>query len=169
MSRETEAGHWYARMHGSDADSSRATFDKWRRDPANAAAYAAYEDDWTLTGSIAPAPRARSRSEREAARFAPGGVRWALATAAAIAIALLFAWNIDRGGDTAQNASGPMLPGQLRETTMDPTKRTLLRVEVVASEAVATGERVESLMGNKPEARFRFIQERAEFATDLDV
>jgi len=114
VSRETEAGHWYARMHGSDADSSRATFDKWRRDPANAAAYAAYEDDWTLTGSIAPAPRARSRSEREAARFAPGGVRWALATAAAIAIALLFAWNIDRGGDTAQNASGPMLPGQLR-------------------------------------------------------
>lgn len=114
MSRETEAGHWYARMHGPDADSSRAAFNAWKRDPANAEAYAAYEDDWTLTGSIAPAPRARSRSEREAARFAPGGSRWALATAAAIVIALIFAWTFDRRADTPQIASGPMLPGQLR-------------------------------------------------------
>lgn len=114
MSRETEAGHWHARMHGPDADSSRAAFDAWRRDPANAAAYAAYEDDWTLTGHIAPAPRARSRSEREAARFAQGGARWALATAAAIIVALLFAWNFDRRPDTPQIASGPMLPGELR-------------------------------------------------------
>lgn len=114
MSRETEAGHWYARMHGPDADSSRAAFNAWKRDPANAEAYAAYEDDWTLTGSIAPPPRARSRSEREAARFAPGGSRWALATAAAIVIALIFAWTFDRRADTPQIASGPMLPGQLR-------------------------------------------------------
>ena len=114
MSRETEAGHWHARMHGPDADSSRAAFEAWRRDPANAAAYAAYEEDWALTGRIAPAPRARSRSEREAARFAPGGARWALATAAVIVVALLFAWTIDRRPDTPQIAGGPMVPGQLR-------------------------------------------------------
>jgi topoisomerase-4 subunit B len=62
---------------------------------------------------------------------------------------------------------GEMMPGQLKETTMDPARRTLLRVEIV--EDKATGEAVESLMGNKPEERFRFIQERAEFAHDLDI
>ncbi len=63
---------------------------------------------------------------------------------------------------------GEMLPAQLKETTMDPTKRILLKVEIV--EEKTTGERVESLMGNKPEERFRFIQENAEFAAvDLDI
>jgi topoisomerase-4 subunit B len=62
---------------------------------------------------------------------------------------------------------GEMMPGQLKETTMDPAKRTLLRVEIV--EDKETGEAVESLMGNRPEERFRFIQERAEFAHDLDI
>ena len=62
---------------------------------------------------------------------------------------------------------GEMMPAQLKETTMDPAKRTLLRVEIV--EDKTTGEAVESLMGNKPEERFRFIQERAEFARDIDI
>jgi topoisomerase-4 subunit B len=62
---------------------------------------------------------------------------------------------------------GEMLPGQLKETTMDPAKRTLLKVEIV--EDAETGAAVDSLMGNKPEERFRFIQERAEFAQDLDI
>ncbi len=63
---------------------------------------------------------------------------------------------------------GEMLPAQLKETTMDPAKRILLRVEIV--EDKSTGERVDSLMGNKPEERFRFIQEKAEFASlDLDI
>jgi len=62
---------------------------------------------------------------------------------------------------------GEMLPAQLKETTMDPAKRILLRVEIVEDEA--TGERVDSLMGNKPEERFRFIQENAVFAHDLDI
>jgi topoisomerase-4 subunit B len=64
---------------------------------------------------------------------------------------------------------GEMLPSQLKETTMDPAKRTLLRVEIAEADNAATGQVVESLMGNKPEERFRFIQERAEFAKDLDV
>ncbi|MEQ9688218.1 MAG: hypothetical protein RLO48_00670, partial [Bauldia litoralis] len=60
-----------------------------------------------------------------------------------------------------------MLPAQLKETTMNPANRVLLRVQVVGVDE--TGASVESLMGNKPEERFRFIQERAEFAHDLDI
>jgi topoisomerase-4 subunit B len=65
---------------------------------------------------------------------------------------------------------GEMMAAQLKETTMDPRKRTLLRVDVIDAEA-ATKDAVDALMGTKPEARFRFIQERAEFAeTDvLDI
>ncbi|MER8389460.1 DNA topoisomerase IV subunit B [Mesorhizobium sp. M1428] len=58
---------------------------------------------------------------------------------------------------------GEMMAAQLKETTMDPKKRTLLRVDVIDAEA-ATKDAVDALMGTKPEARFRFIQERAEFA-----
>jgi topoisomerase-4 subunit B len=65
---------------------------------------------------------------------------------------------------------GEMLASQLKETTMDSRKRTLLRVEVLDEEA-ATKTAVDALMGSKPEARFRFIQERAEFAAadELDI
>ncbi|TPK76531.1 DNA topoisomerase IV subunit B [Mesorhizobium sp. B2-4-17] len=58
---------------------------------------------------------------------------------------------------------GEMMASQLKDTTMDPRKRTLLRVDVIDAEA-ATKDAVDALMGTKPEARFRFIQERAEFA-----
>ncbi|MGE0611206.1 MAG: DNA topoisomerase IV subunit B [Hyphomicrobiales bacterium] len=66
---------------------------------------------------------------------------------------------------------GEMLPKQLKETAMSPATRTLLRVELADDEKTATARAVEQLMGNKAEARFRFIQERAEFATteDLDI
>ncbi|RJG45423.1 MULTISPECIES: DNA topoisomerase IV subunit B [unclassified Mesorhizobium] len=63
---------------------------------------------------------------------------------------------------------GEMMASQLKETTMDPKKRTLLRVDVV-DDAAATKLSVEALMGTKPEARFRFIQERAEYAQELDI
>ncbi|BCG94284.1 DNA topoisomerase IV subunit B [Mesorhizobium sp. 131-2-1] len=62
---------------------------------------------------------------------------------------------------------GEMMASQLKETTMDPRKRTLLRVDVNEIDS-ATKDRVDELMGTKPEARFRFIQERAEFA-EADV
>ncbi|PPD29555.1 MAG: DNA topoisomerase IV subunit B [Hyphomicrobium sp.] len=57
----------------------------------------------------------------------------------------------------------------LKSTTMDPAKRLLLRVEVAAADKIAISETVNALMGSKPETRFRFIQERAAFAKDLDV
>jgi topoisomerase IV subunit B len=66
---------------------------------------------------------------------------------------------------------GEMMAAQLKETTMDPRKRTLLRVMLLADDRKDTEKSVERLMGTKPEARFAFIQERAEFADEaaLDV
>jgi topoisomerase IV subunit B len=66
---------------------------------------------------------------------------------------------------------GEMLASQLKDTTMNPQTRTLLRVVVVADDRKQTDSSVERLMGNKPEARFEFIQERAEFVNEeaLDV
>ncbi|MDB5435192.1 MAG: parE [Phenylobacterium sp.] len=64
---------------------------------------------------------------------------------------------------------GEMMPAQLKETTMDPSKRTLARVTLPRAEEVVEAL-VEQLMGRKPELRFQFIQENAEFAVaDLDV
>jgi topoisomerase-4 subunit B len=63
---------------------------------------------------------------------------------------------------------GEMMASQLKETTMDPRKRTLLRVQVI-EDAERTKGAVDALMGTKPEARFRFLQERAEFVEELDI
>lgn len=64
---------------------------------------------------------------------------------------------------------GEMNASQLKETTMNPERRTLLQVSVVEGEKAAVSEAVNALMGSKPEARFRFIQEHAAFAKDLDI
>ncbi|MBO7243726.1 MAG: DNA topoisomerase IV subunit B [Alphaproteobacteria bacterium] len=71
---------------------------------------------------------------------------------------------------------GEMPPQQLKETTMDPKKRTLLKVvvphkatEEEAEEAVYTKNIVSRLMGTKPEYRFQFIQEHARFVENLDI
>jgi topoisomerase-4 subunit B len=66
---------------------------------------------------------------------------------------------------------GEMMPAQLKETTMDPKKRTMLRVEIPEVDENVTSKTVDQLMGNKPEARFKFIQENAEFTEGdmLDV
>ena len=62
---------------------------------------------------------------------------------------------------------GEMPMRDLKETTMDPAKRTLLRVKIFEEDLASTSDAVERLMGNKPEARFAFIQERASGAADL--
>jgi topoisomerase-4 subunit B len=64
---------------------------------------------------------------------------------------------------------GEMNAPQLKETTMNMAKRNLLRVVIDKDDKVAITEAVNALMGSKPEARFRFIQERAAFAKDLDI
>ena len=71
---------------------------------------------------------------------------------------------------------GEMSAQQLKETTMDKSKRTLLKVLVPAAnteegkeEAFETRRMVERLMGKNPESRFKFIIERAKFVDDLDI
>ncbi|MCH8348012.1 MAG: DNA topoisomerase IV subunit B, partial [Proteobacteria bacterium] len=65
---------------------------------------------------------------------------------------------------------GEMPPRQLKETTMNPGTRTLLRVALPGDYAgqVETLRLVDDLMGKKPERRFIFIQENAGKVEDLD-
>ncbi|MDZ7602707.1 MAG: DNA topoisomerase IV subunit B [Hoeflea sp.] len=64
---------------------------------------------------------------------------------------------------------GEMMASQLKETTMDPAKRTLLKVAIDATDPESTRDAVDNLMGTKADARFRFIQEHAAFADNLDI
>ncbi len=71
---------------------------------------------------------------------------------------------------------GEMPPAQLKETTMNPANRTLIRVTVPGDhtdddkiEAKQTARLVEQLMGKKPELRFQYIQENAQFVDEIDV
>jgi topoisomerase-4 subunit B len=64
---------------------------------------------------------------------------------------------------------GEMDAKDLKETTMDPTSRKLIRVTIDEDEPGETGDLVERLMGKKPELRFQYIQENARFVEELDV
>ena len=64
---------------------------------------------------------------------------------------------------------GEMNAKQLKETAMDPAHRLMLRIELGDGDQSEIGAAVNALMGSKPEARFRFIQDRAAFANTLDI
>ncbi|HBS39491.1 MAG TPA: DNA topoisomerase IV subunit B [Rhodobacteraceae bacterium] len=64
---------------------------------------------------------------------------------------------------------GEMDAKDLKETTMDPISRKLIRVSIDEDEPGETGDLVERLMGKKPELRFQYIQENARFVQELDV
>jgi topoisomerase-4 subunit B len=64
---------------------------------------------------------------------------------------------------------GEMMPAQLKETTMNAGLRTLLKVVIADDDREETEDLVERLMGKKPELRFQYIQEHAQFAKDIDV
>ncbi len=64
---------------------------------------------------------------------------------------------------------GEMPPAVLKETTMDPAKRILLRVIASPEQRAETSTLVESLMGKRPELRFQFIQENAGKVVELDI
>jgi topoisomerase-4 subunit B len=71
---------------------------------------------------------------------------------------------------------GEMPPAQLKETTMAPENRTLIRVTIPGDhtdddkiEGKETARLVDQLMGKKPELRFQFIQDHAQFVEEIDV
>ena len=72
---------------------------------------------------------------------------------------------------------GEMPAKQLKETTMDPASRTLIRVSIdqaaqaaqLVSSDVSIDDLVERLMGKNAEARFDFIQQNASFVQDIDI
>ena len=64
---------------------------------------------------------------------------------------------------------GEMDAKDLKDTTMDPATRKLIRVSVDEDAPGETGDLVERLMGKKPELRFQYIQENARFVEDVDV
>ena len=64
---------------------------------------------------------------------------------------------------------GEMDAKDLKDTTMNPKTRKLIRVSIDDEEGGETGDLVERLMGKKPELRFEYIQENARFAEELDV
>ncbi len=64
---------------------------------------------------------------------------------------------------------GEMDAKDLKETTMDPASRRLIRVSVDDDLPGETGDLVERLMGKKPELRFQYISENARFVEELDV
>ena len=62
---------------------------------------------------------------------------------------------------------GEMMPKVLWQTTLNPSTRRLLRVEI--SDQIVTDRIINDLMGKDASARFRFIMDRAEDAEELDV
>ena len=62
---------------------------------------------------------------------------------------------------------GEMSAEQLWNTTMDPTKRTMLRVSV--DDAIAADEIMSLLMGEKVEPRKEFIEQNSKLVVDLDI
>lgn len=64
---------------------------------------------------------------------------------------------------------GEMDAKDLKETTMNPSSRKLIRITIDEEAPGETGDLIQRLLGKKPELRFQYIQENARFAEELDV
>ena len=83
---------------------------------------------------------------------------------------------LTRGNRKAENLQwvrfkglGEMDAKDLKDTTMNPATRKLIRVSIDEDAPGETGDLVERLMGKKPELRFQYISENARFVEELDV
>ncbi len=154
--QEREAIDWATTMSGNPSDSEKKAFEAWHAKPGNAEAYAKAENDWVFAEDMSPvrikADARHFRSEADA----PGGFRWAVATAAAIVLALGGAWYIQRGSGETQLAQSGTAPGE--QTLGDGTRVTLMdgaRIETQFS----TGARRVILVGGR--ARFDVAHDAA--------
>jgi transmembrane sensor len=119
--QQREAADWAALMRGEPSEADAKAFDAWRARPGNADAYARAVDDWDYSGTTS---RQHIEAKARGERHAPGSLRWAVATIAAIGLALGFAWYLQGRSDEQQIAAGPMRPGELQLT--DGTVVTLM-------------------------------------------
>lgn len=109
--QQREAADWAALMRGTPSDAERRAFDDWRAAPGNADAFARAVDDWAYSAQTS---RQRIEAKARSERHAPGSLRWAVATVAAVGLALGFAYYLQGDRDQPQIAAEPMLPGQLK-------------------------------------------------------
>lgn len=134
MIRDWKASDWSARMRGPDAEKHRAAFEKWLRDPRNAAAYAKYQSDLRFTENLTRTDVPGADERHAASRSVP--LRWAIGAAAVLALG--FAWYLqasprvtDLAGEAAtsralQLADGSavvLMDGARIETTFTATQR----------------------------------------------
>jgi DNA gyrase subunit B/topoisomerase-4 subunit B len=94
-------------------------------------------------------------------------VHWARDDAAKEAVLSTVNGNRDRVQVQRFKGLGEMNPSTLKETTLDPDRRTLLRVGV--SDPVATDRTIQTLMGRDVVPRFEFITARAPRVAEVDV
>lgn len=102
--QQQEADDWVGLMHGPDADTHRAAFEAWRREPGNAAAYARSAEAYAVGSSMSPArveAMARAKTEKRVK------ARWGFATAAALVLVVGGALYMQSRGDDMQLAQSP--------------------------------------------------------------
>lgn len=158
MSREVQAGKWFARMRASDAAADRAKFDAWMADSENAAAYAEAEKRWAAL-DVNVAGRIRARAPR------PSGsnrLRWATAFLLVVMLAVGGAWYAGRAGTGPQMATRSVEGEAVR--LVDGTLVELLdgaKIETRFSErdreVVMTGGRARFTVAHDASRPFRVI------------
>lgn len=129
MSRDSQAGKWYARMHGRDAHKHRAKFNEWVADPENAAAYAEAEKRFALLDGSS----ADRIQDGEPQPSRPMRLRWATAFVIALALTFGAAWYLGQARNGPQIAVPSTAPETIR---------------------LADGTLVELMDGAKVESRF---------------
>ena len=131
--------------------------------------YASLEEDFLVSGDYA---QIRSAAEAIAGLVTAGalierGDKQQPATSFGNAIRWLLA-EVERNlGKQRYKGLGEMNPEQLWETTMDPTVRRLLKVQI--EDAIAADEIFTTLMGDQVEPRRQFIESNALYARNIDV